>query len=486
MITLLTCTGDRHVAFALCEKWMNAQTVRWDQWLVLDDSEKPTTATLNQDYYYWPELRGKGSMVNKVKRALERNLIKGDILIVIEDDDFYAPDYIEWCASALKQFDLVGECNNLYYNVRYRWWFEHGNRTHASLCATSMRRSVFPALLAECQNPNDPFIDSRLWANCRLPKMAFSPGLKHRSVGIKSMPGTKGYGSGHDRTSGWANYDPGMDKLRTLIGRDADAYESFHEKPLTIDGLPQIEVHLVTFNEEMILPYTLRHYQTFASRIIVHDGGSTDRTKAICGEFDVEFTHWDTGGKINDVLLRELKERAWMGTNADWVIMADADELIYFPHGVEQALLAYESVALAIVKPHGFEMMSDSLPAGTGQIYDEIKHGGIDDRWYAKPIMFSPRRVMEIHYSAGAHECTAILRGGMGMMNPVRFSEPPCYLLHYHHVGPVEMIGAKYDANKSRFSEENKKHGWGWHGDGRQHAMDKRAQISKTITQVIP
>lgn len=488
-ISVLTCTGDRHVAFALCERWMKAQTIKWHQWVVLDDGIAKTECTLGQEHHYWPELIGKGSMVNKIKRALERGLITGDILVIMEDDDWVSSDYLEWCERELRRVDLLGECNNLYYNVRYRWWFEHGNRTHASLCATSMRRSVFPALLAECQNPNDPFIDSRLWANCRLSKTAFQPNGQRRSVGIKAMPGTKGYGSGHDRTSGWANYDIRMDRLRALIGRDADAYEGFYDKPLPVapsGKMPTVEVHIVTFNEEEIIEYALRHYKTFASKIIIHDGGSTDRTMEICAETGAEVRHWDTDGQINDVLLRELKEKAWRGTSADWVIMADADELIYFPQGAERTLLAYESVALAVAKPQGWEMTSESIPTTDGQIYEEIRMGARDDRWYAKPILFSARRVMEINYSAGAHECTALVRGGLVMGNPVRFSDPPVYLLHYHHIGSVERIGARYDGNKKRFSAENKRHGWGWHGDGLVHSKEKRAAIHSKLIQVIP
>lgn len=448
---------------------------------------------MGQELHYWPEFRGHGSMVKKIKRALETNLIKGDALVIWEDDDFYAPDYLAWTTQMLAKWDLTGECGNLYYNVKHRWWFEHHNRYHASLCATSMRRSVFPQLLAECNFSLDPFIDSRLWENCRLPKFAQPPvqGQRRRTIGIKAMPGPKGYGSGHDRTSGWAQQDPDMKTLRVLIGADADAYAEFYESPRKArsirqeESMPVIEIHVVAYNEELILPYTLRHYRTFASRIIVYDGGSTDKTRQIAKDAGAEVVDWNTGGKINDTLLRQLKENCWKDTAADWVAVVDADELIYFPGGVAEALAAYEKVALAVIKPHGFEMVSEELPKGDGQIYDEIKMGAPDNRWYAKPVMFSPRRVQEIKFSAGAHECNALLPGGLMMGNPVRFSEPKALFLHYHHIGSVKRIGAKYDGNKSRFSEENKKHGWGWHGDGLQHARDKRNAIMAKIQQVI-
>ena len=104
----------------------------------------------------------------------------------------------------------------------------------------------------------------------------------------------------------------------------------------------KIQVHILAFNEEDILPYTLRHYSQFATKIIVHDSFSTDRTREICKDYGAEVRDWDTGGVLNDNLSRELKSTAWIGTDADWVITADADELIYFPKGVTQTLEEYD------------------------------------------------------------------------------------------------------------------------------------------------
>lgn len=494
-LTLLTATGDRPEAFALCEKFIARQTVKPSNWIVLDDGNVPTVCTMGQKYYRNLEWQGKGSLARKVRFALQNNLITGDALVFIEDDDWYAPQYLAWCSVGLAKYDLVGECHNLYYNVERRFWFEHGNTAHASLCATSLRRSVLPALLREVEN-EDPFIDSRLWANCRLSKLPFDPNKQNNkrrvTIGIKAMPGRKGYGEGHSPHAARAIQDPDLKKLRSLIGKDSEDYAKFYktpevtELPAKKNGLPYIEVHLVTYNEEMMLPYTLRHYKTLASRIIVHDGGSTDKTLEICAKEKVEVRNWDTGGKINDTLLKKLKETAWLGTPADWVIMADCDELIYFPEDVALTLESYETRAVAFVKPHGYEMVSDELPTTKGQIYEEVKKGAPDDKWYAKPIMFSPKRVVEINYMVGAHECQAMLKGGLGVRNPVRFSEPPCFLLHFHHIGSVQRIGAKYDANRARFSEDNLKNNWGNLEDGLKHARDKRSKITSALTQVIP
>lgn len=491
-LTILTCTCDRPQAFALCEKWMGAQTRQPEQWIVMDDSVEPVTITQGQQHYHCPDFRGRGSMAKKLRWALENNIIEGDALILIEDDDRYAPAYLAWCEEQLARFDLIGEGRNLYYNVQHRWWFDHGNISHASLCATACTRAAFPQLLKESAG-DDPFIDSRLWKNYRGKKQVFDPVKLGRrlTIGIKAMPGTKGYGSGHDKDSGWAIRDPNLTKLRELIGPDAESYAIFYEAPPPPKILPQsstlpsIEVHIVAYNEEEIIPYTLRHYKTFASRIVVHDGGSTDRTRIICEEMGVEVSNWDTQGQINDELLRILKETCWNGTAAEWVIMADADEFVYFPAGVEKSLKAYQALQLAVVKCRGFEMESGVFPTTAGQIYEEVKHGAPDDKWYGKPILLCPKRIKSIHFVHGAHGCEVTLHNGRKLSNPVAASNPLCYLLHMHHLGPVERIGARYDGNKSRFSDVNKRHGWGWQGDGLAHARQKRAAIMNQRRKII-
>lgn len=493
-LSLLTATSDRPEAFALCLGYIARQTVKPHEHIVIDDGATPVSVPEGVRHFYKPEFRGNGSMAKKVRWALENEIITGDALVWIEDDDAYMSGWLEFCARELARFDLIGEGRNLYYNVRNRWWFDHGNMTHASLCATACTRAAFPAVLKEVCNNDDPFIDSRLWKDFRGKKRVFdpvNPGGKRLTIGIKAMPGLRGYGSGHDVDSGWAIRDPNLVKLRSLIGPDADSYARFYEPPSAPKlieqptTIPKIEVHLVAYNEEEIIPYALRHYKTFASRIIVHDGGSTDRTKIICEEMGAEVVHWETGGQINDELLRILKETCWNGADADWVVMADADELVYFPRGVEATLKFYDRIQLSAARCRGFEMESPIFPTTTGQIYEEVNHGAPDDRWYGKPALLCPKRIKSIHYVHGAHECIVTLKNGRRVPNPRVPTSPAVYLLHFKHLGSVDRVGDRYDGNKSRFSDVNKKHGFGWHGVGQVHAQQKRDFILKNRRKVV-
>ena len=245
-----------------------------------------------------------------------------------------------------------------------------------------------------------------------------------------------------------------------------------------------IEVHILASDEEAILPFTLRHYETFASRIVLHDLGSTDRTVEIASAAGAEIRPSPTH-EFDDRLNQRIKNTAWNGTDADWVIMADADELIYFPMGWAPTLDAYGRAGEHVLKPYGYEMESPTFPEGGGQIYDYVKFGGRDDKWYAKPILFSPKRVKSLIFGTGAHEVSGVLQNGRAFKNPTVFSSPPCYLLHCHHLGSIERIAALYDANRSRHSAANKQNKWGLQCDGTTHAKEKRAAIMAKRERVI-
>jgi hypothetical protein len=249
--------------------------------------------------------------------------------------------------------------------------------------------------------------------------------------------------------------------------------------------MTKIQVLILTYNEETILPYTLRHYKTFADRITVYDAFSTDNTRNICREHGAVVLDWKTDG-LNDTIAKHVKSTGWINDHrSDWVICADADELVYFPKGIQYTLEQYDTLGIGVVKTKGFEMFSETLPTTSGQIYEEINMGGHDDKWYGKPVLFSPRRVRSINFAAGAHTCTWIDTNGNDMPNPTAEVEPPTYLLHYHHIGPIERIATRYDATRKRLSQANVRNKEGNFEPGMKHAQDKRNQILRTLHRVL-
>lgn len=230
-LSLITCTGDRPEAFALAEKYVARQTIAPHEWIVLDDGKEPTVCTMGQRYFYLPHLRGPGSMVSKVKHALSTNLITGDGLVFWEDDDAYQPNWLSFCSEKLQHHQLIGEGRAIYYNVHERYWFEHQNLQHASLCSTAVSRTLFPLVLQTCNRINHAFLDDPLWKVCPPQRRrVFDPGSgQHQVIGIKAMPGRTGYGSGHTGRDKAAKDDLDGVKLREILGDDADNYMRFHK-----------------------------------------------------------------------------------------------------------------------------------------------------------------------------------------------------------------------------------------------------------------
>ena len=250
----------------------------------------------------------------------------------------------------------------------------------------------------------------------------------------------------------------------------------------------KVEVHVLRYGDDWLVPYVVRHYMSYAQKLVIHDAGGgrslEDREAMIPG---VSVVPWNCP-EVNDQKYAELRNSCWKGTDADWVIVADLDELIYFPEGAVESLGAYTRMGAAVPKPHGFEMFSETYPTGGGQIYDEIKQGAPDNKWYSKPILFRTALVSDMRFGLGSHEADPVLhderRFHVGPKWP--FAKPVCYLLHFHHIGPAEEIGAKYDATITRMCAANKRNRWGNLENGLKHAMDKRANIIPHLSQVIP
>lgn len=231
-LSLITCTGSRPEAFLLCQHWMDRQTKRWHQWFVLDDEEPKAQCLMGQEYIHCPQFKGRMSLLSKIHFILTSGRITGDGVVFIEDDDWYAPGWLAFCGDELSRHDMIGEGRAVYYNVRYRYWFQYQNMGHASLCATAIRTSQAHNLAAQCKisGNEDPFLDARMWPNLNCDKIVLDPHGKPLTVGIKGMPGRRGYNVGHDGPDWRAQNDPSLSKLKSLIGQDVKFYEPFYNE----------------------------------------------------------------------------------------------------------------------------------------------------------------------------------------------------------------------------------------------------------------
>ncbi|MCA1684574.1 MAG: glycosyltransferase, partial [Planctomycetia bacterium] len=187
-------TRNRPEAFDLLQRWMAAQTYGQPyQWVVVNDGPAPYHYRMNQDIFLRTPAEGEGpSQHQNLLHALPH--VRGDKVLIIEDDDYYRPDYLNVMAGMLDHYPLVGEGRAVYYNVRTRRYVTWSNLQHASLAQTGLRAEVIPTLTEGCRQ-GSRYIDLYLWDNFRGLKHVFAG--KRLQVGIKGMPGENGFGICH-------------------------------------------------------------------------------------------------------------------------------------------------------------------------------------------------------------------------------------------------------------------------------------------------
>ena len=208
-ISIITPTGGRPIGFALCEKWMKRQTLQPDEWIVVDDYKKPTKCTMGQKVIRRQPFWQYGQM------TLQRNLlgalriVTGDIILIIEDDDWYSPNYIE---NMVKKFEalsegkpisqsslIIGEGHTIYYHVKNLTHKCYDNMEHASLFQTGFTKDLIPKINdLLIKNIDQMYFDVRLWKDIKDCNKCIFLTKSRWSVGIKGLTGERFVGTfGH-------------------------------------------------------------------------------------------------------------------------------------------------------------------------------------------------------------------------------------------------------------------------------------------------
>lgn len=244
-ISLVTCTGDRLAAFTLCHRWMmnqwtvgNKTTAKAQkiQWVVVDDGPTPVdqnlldSASSKYDITYVrpTKLWVPGRNTMRRNTILGLRAVKNPYIAIIEDDDYYQPNYL------IEQFNLldrqkveaVGEGGTLYYHLPTRTHKRMFNLATASLCQTVFTAKMIP-LLIEAANTGNPLFDINFW-NMMLTR-------RHKiiirantdlCIGIKGMPGRGNITAPQPVAQGYIN-DGNLLMLKKVLKSDAEHYTQF-------------------------------------------------------------------------------------------------------------------------------------------------------------------------------------------------------------------------------------------------------------------
>ena len=216
-----------------------------------------------------------------------------------------------------------------------------------------------------------------------------------------------------------------------------------------------IDIFLLCYNESRMIRHVLRYYSTVSLNITVLDNFSTDDTIGIIQrEFPhVKIEQFNTDGVFNDKVHLDIKNNCWKNSEADWVIVADMDELLYHPNLLRSLQIRKEKKEILPVV-EAYNMFSQTFPDNYNQfITDQVKTG-VRAQHFDKQIIFQPGYVEEMNYSPGAHDCKPIITI---ISEVIKY---PLYLLHYRFLGK-EYVKERNRGYAARMSNYNKKNGFG-------------------------
>lgn len=232
-ITAITPTGDRPLPVRLCAEWMAHQTRRVDEWIVVDDGREPMKPIPGTKHIRREPRKDdpKFTLDMNIEAALPH--ITGDKILIIEDDEYYAPGYVDAMSRRLDQYEVVGIMNSRYYHLPTGGVCINPNTGHASLAQTGFRGSFLPtfeALVLEGSHPR--WLDDRMWAHIQARRsgdgkidfLLFSDDDAPLYVGMKGLPGRSGIGAGHKKAMYRLEDEDGRPTLKQWIPKDYQVY----------------------------------------------------------------------------------------------------------------------------------------------------------------------------------------------------------------------------------------------------------------------
>jgi glycosyltransferase involved in cell wall biosynthesis len=188
-------------------RMMNSQTRKPDLWFVVNYPQTLWPCDITQRYRY----------------AYERFSDEFDLILFMENDDFYHPEYIETMLSEWKKHgkpDIFGTNYTIYYHVRLRKWFTFHHTRRSSMMSTLIRTK----LSIQWPVDGEPYTDAHLWK--QLNGVTFEP-EKHICLGIKHGLTPSGGAFHNDRLDRYVNDDENGEFLKSVTGDNFDFYADF-------------------------------------------------------------------------------------------------------------------------------------------------------------------------------------------------------------------------------------------------------------------
>ena len=236
----------------------------------------------------------------------------------------------------------------------------------------------------------------------------------------------------------------------------------------------KVEAYIIAWNEIETIQFTIQHYQKFCDRITIFDNYSTDGTPEKAIKMGCEVKSFGVRGVLDDTEYIKVKNNCWKGSDADWVVVCDADEILVHDNMCKFLSKAKASGA-TMINTLGFDVFSHDMP---DRDFLEIQTG-IYSKNYSKNIIFSPI-IQEINYVYGCHECKP--------KGDIIYHSERLPLFHYRNIGGPERLIKRHESYRERLSERNKRFKMGIHyqydNETRVKEWTERFEASRPFSEV--
>lgn len=195
-----------------------------------------------------------------------------------------------------------------------------------------------------------------------------------------------------------------------------------------------ITIFILCYNEEIMLPHTIKHYKTYLPdcNIVIYDNNSTDSSVEIAKTQGCKVISWNSNNEIDDYRYLLIKNNCWK-EETGWVIVCDMDEWLCVS---QEDLIKEQENNVFILSVYGYNMIGESKSLTLHDIdLHEIKR-----RVYFpdenKSLCFYRPAIQEMNYNLGAHRCKPI------------FQKPTCYSVKIYINKHMNYLGLPYFLDK--------------------------------------
>ncbi|MDT9194714.1 MAG: tetratricopeptide repeat protein [Limnospira sp. PMC 1240.20] len=238
-VTVITPTGDRYAPFSKCLQWVLTQTVLPNQWIIVDDGDTPLIENLTLPD--WVTYVRRNRKDKEPPHTLSLNLLASIDLVeyekifIMEDDDWYAQNYIEYMLPFLDDNDMVGTNLITYYHLLGKVWKTGKPAKHTALAQTACTTKALGKLKDVCESNNwevreRGIVDRYWWHSFEGNKLLIQQHPKIH-VGFKGLFGRQGLAEGHLSNSWGYKSDENFKSLASIIGNDLNFYKHWSEEP---------------------------------------------------------------------------------------------------------------------------------------------------------------------------------------------------------------------------------------------------------------